>query len=130
MRKRARRRSDDVERIVQRYWVQKYNRPATDPLWLDQPFSEHLTEFFEDRWRDREEVQKQLLDPDVSPLRRSQLMDHLDALDKVLDLRAEIDETTSMGDILEDYWLWQEEQGEEPDMDMTIEQLQEMGWSR
>ena len=130
IRKRAKSRLNNLERIIQRSWVQKYKRPPSDPLWKDQSFSEHLTEFFEDRWRDRGQLMEELKQPDLSPTRRMNLMNELGKIEDLLQTKDDIDETTSMGDLLEDYWIWQEENGQDIDMGMTLQKLRKIGWSR
>lgn len=86
---------------------------------------ELLLEFYGDMWRRKEE-----LEDDLKTAHIDDISDLQEALIKVNEILGTIEAGKVItGDPLADYWEEQIERGEEPDLDMTLEELKKLkGW--
>ena len=57
--------ADGNERI-RRWWCRKYDRPSTDPLFLERSYAEWSIEMIEDLLERREEIEQQIEDGTLS----------------------------------------------------------------
>lgn len=81
--------------------------------------TEHLEEFMRDKMDDRDALQEQLSNSALEAIDRSKLMEQIENIDKFLGTI----KATGSGDPLADYWEAQIDAGEDPDWDMTMEDL-------
>jgi len=128
IKKAARREADTLEGVVLRFWCKKHQLPPAHPMWVGQPFANHLKEFFQDRMLDREDILEKLKNIDVDPYARMQLGKQLDAIDSVLSAGDGTVSEAPTEDLLAAYWEWQDDNDEDVDLDMTVQELQKIGW--
>lgn len=109
--------------MLEGWFIQKYQLPAHHPLFLEQPLECHLEEYMGDQFEKVEEIEARLKSGNLSAQQRGHLMDQLKALKAFLDDQP----IKATNDPLAEYWEAQIARGEEPNMDLELEDLQEMG---
>ena len=117
---RAKNRRNSLEVILEQWFSHKYKLPPSHPLFKGRPIAEHLEEFMRDKMDERDQLREMLQNPDTGPQERSKLMEQIESIDKFL---GDVDATGS-GDALADLWEAQLEAGEDPDFDLTMEDLE------
>lgn len=101
---------------LRRWWIQKYNRPATDPLFRGQSTEALLLEWYEDLYDELEDLKRQL-NSDES---RGQV----EVLEKRYAKICEIlKDEQKFGDPLVDWWEKEVAEGRYPDLEMSVEDL-------
>lgn len=93
--------------------------PAAHPLFRKRTLPEILEDFVLDKLAARDHIIEQLSEAGLDGQSRHKLMKALETIDQLLGRV----ETAGSGDPLVDFWEAQMEAGEEPDMDMTLEEL-------
>ena len=131
LQKKAKAKQATVEEIVQRAWVNKHRLPPTHPLWVEQPFASHLLEYFRDQWTEKERMEEQLKNPDISPDIRDNLIKAIRAIEDILD-----DGTMSEGkwrlttDPVSDWLEYKEDvldkELDDEDLELTPEEAREL----
>jgi len=117
----ARKNVDRGTASLRRWWANKYKLPPNHPLFLNQNVTDLNQEMLEDLMLQKLDIEKELEDgePSERRTRNDILMEQLSNLNRAL---GESD-STLVDDDLATYWDEQLEQGEDPDLDMTVEDL-------
>jgi hypothetical protein len=105
--------------ILEQWFAEKYHLPASHPLFQGRSLAEHLEEFMRDKMDDRDALQEQMGQAHLTPLDRTKIIEQIEGIDAFLGAA----EKVGSGDPLADLWEAQLEAGEEPDLDMTMEDL-------
>lgn len=108
--------------MLRRWWSKKYGLPRNHPLLEKQTISELLTEWYEDLWVEKREVEELLKNPPRG-VRITDLQERLGELTGILEGR----EASGTGDPLIDFWEAKLARGEEltdEDLAMTMDDLE------
>ncbi len=107
---------------MKRWWAEKHNTTVQGSGLMRLAPAEILQEFYVDCYKRKAELEE-----DIRECQGEELNFLLEQLTKVKKALGELQEGDIFtGDPLADYWEWQDEQGEEPDLDMTISDLDEL----
>lgn len=116
----ARARADSTLGALERWWVDRYQLPPNDPRFTGQSIAELLEAFLADQLAERQRLQEQR---EGAP---TELRSKLDAAIRAIDgmVQEQPSDPSPQGDPLTAYWESQLEAGLEPDLNMTMEDLQ------
>jgi hypothetical protein len=125
LRKRAKKELDSGLQGLKRWWCKKHKLPSNDPRFTAMTVGELLLEFYGDMWRRQEELEEELKYAGIE-----EQGDLHEALLKVNEILGVVEGGKVItGDPLADYWEEQIDRGEEPDLDMTLDDLKKLrGW--
>lgn len=126
VKKAARRNVEDGTATLRRWWSKKYSLPPNHELFTSQTLAELNQEMMEDLMIQKKDIERELQDGDPDehrPKSRSEiLLEQLADINRALD---EADDTITQDDLTA-YWDEQLDRGEEPDLDMTVEDLKRL----
>ena len=110
---------DTLLEVLEDHWSNKYKLPPNHPLFLDRSVGAHLTEYFRDYKNRKEELQAQV-DILSQPEERTKTIEAIAEIDRMLGY---VEDLAGSGDPLADLWEKQFQMGEEPDLEMSVDDL-------
>lgn len=126
MKERAKTRRGTLKQVLETWFVQKYRLPASHPLFIGRPLTSHLREYYEDKLDMRDDIEHRLkTESGLNHTQRVRMLETLKAIDGLLG-SMDAQESKSQ-DPLASFWEAQIARGEEPDLDLTLEDLKKMG---
>lgn len=111
---------------MEKWFINKYKLPPNHPLFVDQPIAIHLRSFYEDQLDEKDLIELRLKEEHIQITERTKLTS---ILREINDLFISESESKSVvgKDLLAEYWEKQMENGEEPNLDLKLEDLIKMG---
>ena len=109
LRAQAKRNLETNDYRIRKWWVDKYKRPSSDPLFLNRSWPEWQVEMFEDMLIQRENILEQISNGDVDSKEGKAV---LDSLNKIWG-----DDAEAAMDPLIDKWERELAAGKMPDLD-------------
>ena len=95
---------------LKKWWSNKYNLPGNHPLFVGQTMAEIMTEWYEDLWAKKEEIERQLDSGEIPFDDRGPYMRQLTTINE------ELGEADNAGDPVIDKWEREIAEGKVPDL--------------